>query len=353
MLYELLTRTKSRATTLVFPLCALASVALFVGCSPEESSSEVDADVDVTTDVAADVNVEVDVATEAAADTSIRSDVAFGDGSILEGLTPKGWHQAGEIEHYNVARLYDKVDGRSELYMAYDVTGLSWISFVEDTDNNTFMDVFLYDMRSPTGAFGVYSVEREIDQPAVDLGREGYRTDSNHYFWKGKYYVYIQASLDTEAVVTAGLGVAKGLADRLADDGSAVEGLDLVPADGLKLDSIQYFKADAMSLDFMTDTFTALYPGGGETSVKAFMSRRPSEADAQNVMDQFVGYLEEYGDDLERKTVDGIEYAAADLGGGFFDAIFRTGNIVAGVTAIEGGAEATIEAAVAIRKKFE
>lgn len=357
MNYALKLRVVDNAPRFVVGIAAVVVALAVGGCAPENGTSE-EAPADVSVEDSETVASSEPVSSEGesspaagSVDTSIHSAVEFGEDAVLEGLSPKSWHQAGAIEHYDIARLYDKINGRSELYMAYDVVGLSWVSFVEDTDNNTFMDVFLYDMRSPTGAFGVYSVEREIDQPKVALGREGYRTDSNHYFWKGKYYVYIQASIDTEAVVSAGLSVAKALADRLDDSGGPVLGLDLVPKDGVIEDSIQYFKVDAMALDFMTETFTALYPLG-DTTVKAFMSRRSSEEEAGKIVEQYAGYLEEYGDDLERKTVEGTEYIVADLGGGFYDGVFRVGSVVAGVSAVEGGADAVVAASAVIQKKL-
>jgi hypothetical protein len=286
----------------------------------------------------------------AAVDTSIREAAEFGDDSLLEGLAPEGWKQSGKIEHYNVASLYDKINGRSELYMAYDVVGLSWVSFAQNDDPNFFMDVFLYDMRTPTGAFGIYSVEREPDQPKVDLGREGYRTESNYYFWKGKYYCYIQTSLDTDVAVAAGLGVAQKVAERLGDSGEPVIGLDLVPLDGLVADSIQYFKADAMSLDFMTDTFTAKYPVDG-TVVTAFMTRRASEDDAKTVAAEYLKYFEEYGEGTTKETIDGVEFAFSDLGGGFHDGVFQSGALVAGVSAVEGK-DAARAATLAVARKL-
>jgi hypothetical protein len=44
-------------------------------------------------------------------DTSIRDATPFGDDALLAGLGPEGWRQSGKIEHYNVASLYDKIDG--------------------------------------------------------------------------------------------------------------------------------------------------------------------------------------------------------------------------------------------------
>jgi hypothetical protein len=269
--------------------------------------------------------------------------IPFGDDALLEGLAPEGWSQTGDIEHYNVASLYDKIDGRSELYMAYDVRGLSWASYVQDVDSSRFIDIFVYDMRSPTNAFGIYSVEREVDQPAVDVGREGYRTGSNYYFWKGNHYVYVNSSHVSDEATAAGLALAQSVAGRLMDDGGPVLGLDWLPREGLMEDSVQYFKVDAMAMDFMTETFTGQY-NWGEAPVKAFITKRPSEDAAVAVLREYHKYLADYGDEVEKFEVDGVEVAVADLGGGFYDAVFRIGDRVAGITGLQG-ADATKTAA--------
>lgn len=320
-----------------------ASLAAVAGCSPRdageaarsaEPASVVEPAVEET---AAPAEATPSVSTE------MTAAIPFGDDALLAGLAPAGWSQTGEIEHYNVASLYDKIDGRSELYMAYDVRGLSWVSFVKDGDTSRFIDVFAYDMRSPTNAFGIYSVEREVDQPAVDVGREGYRTGSNYYFWKGNYYVYVNSSHVSDEATAAGLALAQGVAARLTDDGGPVHGLDWLPREGLIEDSVQYFKVDAMAMDFMTETFTGQYRWG-DTPVKAFITKRASGDDAAVVLGEYHKYLADYGDEVEKYEVDGVEVAIADLGGGFYDAVFRVGDTVAGITALQG-ADATKAAA--------
>ena len=273
-------------------------------------------------------------------------DAPYGDDALIEGLTPSGWEQVGDIEHYNVAALYDKIDGRSELYMAYDVLGLSWVSFVDKDDSSNFIDLFVYDLQSPSAAFGVFSVEREPGQPKLGFGRSGYRTGSNYFYWKGDYYAYVQASKDNDKSRAAGLAVAKGLEPRLKDDGSAVKGLDLVPIKTLVPETIQYFRSDAMSLDFMSNTFTAKYMVG-ETEVTAFMTRRGSNDEAADIVKQYRGYFADYGEDIQQKTVDGTGIALADLGGEYYDAVFQLDDVVAGVSATKG-AEFTEKAAKAL-----
>src|SRR5262249_11536331 len=78
----------------------------------------------------------------------------------LEGLTPAGFAKKSLVERYTEANLYEKINGRSELFHSYDVTGMTFVTFSKADDPTKFIDVFLYDMTTPLGAFGVYSVER-------------------------------------------------------------------------------------------------------------------------------------------------------------------------------------------------
>lgn len=278
------------------------------------------------------------VALSAAASVQAQQSTPAKD-ALLQGLAPPDWEQAGEIEHYGVQDLYLKIDGRSEMYMGYDVAGLSFVSFSNPADKGQFIDVFAYDMSGPTGAFGVYAVEREPGQPKIALGRAGYRSDANYYFWKGQYYVYVQSSDSGPAIEKAALGVARGVAGRLTDSGEPVKGIEWLPKQGLQADTVQYFKFDAMSLDFLTETFTGRYRIGDRTAT-FFVSKRASDADAESIRKQFIEYMTGYGENVEGTTVDGVEITLANMGGGYYDAIFRIGDTVAGLTAIEGHAPA-------------
>ena len=271
----------------------------------------------------------------AAAQDETKNAYKVGNDALLAGLTPAGWQQPGKIEHYGVRDLYVKINGRSEMYMSYDVVGLSFVSYSNIANPGHFIDVFTYDMQTPTGAFGVYAVEREPEQPKIDIGREGYHSDSNIYFWKGQYYVYVQASNSDDASQSAALAVARGVAGRLTDMGGEVEGIDSLPTQGLLTNTIQYFKADAMSLDFMNETYTGKYELGSLT-VTFFVSDRASEEEAESIRSQFVEYMEDYGEDVTKTTVDGVEITVGDLGGGYYDAVFRTGATVAGLTGLRG-----------------
>lgn len=273
---------------------------------------------------------------EEAVDTSIRDATEYGDDALVQGLEPEGWAQTGSIEHYNVASLYTKIDGRSELYMAYDVRGLSWVSMIQDGNRDNFLDVFIYDMQSTSGSFGVYSVEREEGQEQVDVGADdAYKSGSNYYMRKGKYYAYINASQENEGNDAAGLAVATALMARVPEDDSPVRGLDWLPTDGLIEDSIAYFKVDAMSLDFLSDTFLASYDFG-QGRVRAFISKRENVADAAAIYEAFKAYGNDYGDSVELMEVSFTECAFTDWGGGYYDVVAAKGATIVGLTNVEG-----------------
>jgi hypothetical protein len=279
-----------------------------------------------------------------AVDRSITDAAPFGDDAMLQGLVPNGWKQAGPIEHYNVATLYNKINGRSELYMAYDVLGLSWVSFVKEDSPNDFLDFFVYDMRTPTNAFGIYSVEREPGQESAGLGRLSYRTGSNLYFWQGKYYGYMNASRENETNSTTGLAVLTALMPRLHDTGEAVAGIDLLPKDGLIEDTVQYFKVDAMSLDFLNDTWSGQYVIG-DAKVRGFISQRASADECGQILGAFREYGDSYAESTSDAKSEGVDVVVSDWGGGFFDAAFCIGPVFAGASNVEG--RENLDAAVA------
>ena len=68
----------------------------------------------------------------------------------LKGLTPEGFAQKSRVERYTEVNLYEKIDGRSELFHAYDVTGMTFVTFSKADDPAKFIDVFLYDMTTPS-----------------------------------------------------------------------------------------------------------------------------------------------------------------------------------------------------------
>ena len=169
----------------------------------------------------------------------------------LEGLTPEGFTKKSLVERYTEANLYEKINGRSELFQSYDVTGMTFVTFSKADDPAKFIDVFLYDMTTPLGAFGVYSVKRPSGSKAIATGDGGHRTGADLFFRKGQYYASILTSGPDEEVQKAVSALADTLANRLKGEAAELWGLAMLPAKNRIDNTVQYLMVDALGLDFL------------------------------------------------------------------------------------------------------
>jgi hypothetical protein len=253
----------------------------------------------------------------------------------LEGLTPQGFAKKSPIERYTEANLYEKIDGRSELFQSYDVTGMTFVTFSKAGDPAKFIDVFLYDMTTPLGAFGVYSVERPSGSKSIAIGDGGHRTGADLFFRKGRYYASILTSGPDEEVQKAASALADTLANRLKGEAAELWGLAMLPAKNRIDDTVQYLMVDALGLDFLTNAFTARYRDG-VAEFTALVARCKSAANATEVLARYKAYLEEFGDMAEPARIEGASVMFAEMGGGDFDGACQVGDVIVGVTAVKG-----------------
>lgn len=253
----------------------------------------------------------------------------------LEGLTPEGFTKKGPVERYTEINLYEKIDGRSELFQSYDVTGMTFVTFSKADDPSKFIDVFLYDMTTPLGAFGVYSVERSPGSRPIATGDGGHCTVADLFFRKGQYYASILTSGPDAKVQKAATATADALANRLKGEPAELWGLAMLPVKNRIDESVQYLMVDALGLDFLTNAFTARYRDG-EAEFTALVARCKSADNAVQVLAKYKAHLEEFGDMGEPAKIEGMSVTFADMGGGDFDGVCRVGDVIAGVTAVKG-----------------
>ena len=253
----------------------------------------------------------------------------------LEGLTPEGFAKKSLVERYNEANLFEKIDGRSELFHSYDVAGMTFVTFSKANDPAKFIDVFLYDMTTPLGAFGVYSVERSPGGKAIATGDGGYRAKADIFFRKGQYYATILTSGLDEEVQKAAMALADTLAKRLKGETAELWGLAMLPARNRIDDTVQFFMVDALGLDFLTNAFTAQYRDG-EAKFTAFVARCESADNAAEVLAKYKAHFEEFGEMAEPAMIEGASVMFAKASDGDFDGACQVGDVVAGVTAVKG-----------------
>ena len=134
-------------------------------------------------------------------------------------------------------------------------------------------------------------------------------------------------------MVRAAETIAQSLADRLEDNGDPVWGLSAFPPEGRVERSTQYFMRDALSMDFLENTFTTRY-SHGESEVTAFLSRQSSEEAAARAMASYQAYITDYGEPLAVDDASKGRMVMGDMGG-FYDVVFLNGTTVGGITMAE------------------
>jgi hypothetical protein len=265
----------------------------------------------------------------------------------LEGLSKDGWTLYDKVLEFTPESLYEQINGRAELYLSYDVLGLSYAAFDHASDPGLSISLSVYDMGSPQMAFGIYSVERSPGEEKVDLGREAYRSNADLYVWHGRYYIRAISTDTGELSRQTNLEWVRQVVASLPDTGKTVWGPGLLPGADLIADSLRYFKIDAMGLDFMTDTLTAQYTSD-DGPIGVFVSRNASPDAARVVMDRYGEYADRYGTDTEIVTIDDTAYLVCDMGGAF-DVIAIKDSMVCGVTAVDDR-ERALQEAVGLRR---
>ena len=253
--------------------------------------------------------------------------------AMVTNLTPRGWKIHDKVMWFTPENLYQHIDGRAEFYLAYDIIGMCFVSFEKSSDRGIFIDISIYDMGTPTNAFGVFSIERPQGSPQLKLGRDAYRSGTDYYIWKGRYYVQIIVANDSIGLQQIAMNMAKKLTASLHDSNEPVWGLTALPKANLVPQSVRYYLVDAMALDFMQNTYMARYHRG-ETEVTVFLSQRDSVGSARATVDRFIEHADLYGKEANLLTVNDIELVSCDMGE-INDIVFQKGRLVAGVTEVE------------------
>jgi len=252
---------------------------------------------------------------------------------LLEEITPPGWTLAETVQRYTPENLYRQIDGRAEFFLSYDLVQMIFAAYADPSHPETFIDVSIYDMGNPANAFGVFSAERQKPSASLDLGRGGYRAGSSLFIWKGSYYIRMISSGDNALLQKINLDMAAELTESLDDSGEPVWGLDALPKTDRIVGSEQYFRKDAMGLDFMEGTYMARYRKRG-LLITAFLARAKHPADPGDIMRRYTAYATQFGEGSSRITRNGVVIILCDMGGSY-DALFQKNGMVAGVSAVE------------------
>lgn len=270
-------------------------------------------------------------------------------GLELNFLSPAGFETLLKTEVYNPDNLYEKIDGKAPLYLEAGFKELTSQRFVKAGDPNLWMELYIYDMGNIKNAFSVYSVQRRAESEAFPSMQFAYKSGNALYFVHGKYYIEIVGSSELDKLFKAIAEAAQKAEENLAIDPNAgIVELAFLSQENLVSDSFKLYTASAFGFEGLTDTFTAKYKFGGE-SVTAFLSKRDSPKEAEQIAESYRNFLIENGATVKNTNDKTLAGKVMDSYG-TTEIVFTVGPFVAGVHEAENQQAAEKTAEILISK---
>jgi hypothetical protein len=256
-------------------------------------------------------------------------------GPELAALVPRvqGWTPSEAPRSYFPESLFEYIDGAAESYLSYDFRELLVID-LEKKGTEATLTLEIYDMGTPTNAFGIFGAERYPENKPVPIGELGYFEGEAVNFLAGRFYVK-----------TLSFGLGDGAESVLGDIGAKVAGavkersglpalVLAFPGKDIVARSEKYIKKNFMGYEFLRDGYVASYKAGGR-EIEGFFIEGGSEKDAEAMLGQLLAALE--GDkQVPEKTAFG--YHVRNRYGQHLD-IGRVGPVLCGVMRVPDGLE--------------
>lgn len=262
------------------------------------------------------------------------------DWAKLDGLSPPTtWEQ------YGPDTLSDKIDGKAELYLPAGFRQLLTGRFFSTSDASRWMEIFIYNMGEPTGAFAVFSQQIRANKQTLDLTPDAYVAANGLFMVHGEHYLEIVASDVSETLRTQMEALARAfIAGHPIRQTATLDERSLFPAADRLADSIALTAANAFGFERFDKIYTARYQSDGQEAT-AFLSHRASAAQAAELAQAYVDHLVSYGGRLVESPATVATLQVVDVLG-TFDLVFCRGNYLGGVHEA-----ATLEQGLALAQK--
>ncbi len=207
---------------------------------------------------------------------------------------PEGTFALSPPERFDRDSLSEKINGKAELYLAAGFVRLDCWRLGLAGAEDSWIEVFVYEMGSFENAFSVFSAQRRADAVGLELTEFAYAAENAFFFVHGTRYIELIASGAGEPFTRAMEAIGRRLiAERPALQAALTE-RDLFPSEGLVADSIRRIAADAFGLAGLDRVYSASYrTDGGEAVV--FFTRRDHPDQAAALARSYLEMLRAFG----------------------------------------------------------
>lgn len=249
-------------------------------------------------------------------------------------LAPPQWYAASpKVETFDADSLYNKIDGKADLYLESGFKQLDCWVFTSSNDPNLWMEIFVYDMGTPKNALAVFGQQKRPDGTDVGIADFAYKTPDAVFLAKGKYYVEITGSAVSEPLVAAMEALGTAFVKSVGSAAGQIEELAAFPKEGLVPQSFKLYILGAYGYDGFKDLYSAKYEINGQ-QITSFLCKLPDTAAAEKLAADYRKFLTDNGGTAKSAVNEMLKNDIFDMGGEF-EVVFAKGVYVGGIHAAE------------------
>jgi hypothetical protein len=175
--------------------------------------------------------------------------------SFVPKTAPDGWALRDAPETFTRETLFEHIDGQADLFLQYGFSKSVSAVYRKADSPDDKIDLDIYDMGNSLQAFGVFSRFRQNESP-VGIGLDSYLEDRYALFYKGQYFVVLQAQ---DSNISTLKQLAQDIASLISDNSAPPKEIGYFPKNGLKPGSIEYFPDGLLGHQFLRRGFKASY----------------------------------------------------------------------------------------------
>ncbi len=196
-----------------------------------------------------------------------------------------GWKQSGGIQTFTPKTLFEYIDGAADLYIIYDFQELKVAEYKNEKKASVTVEV--YEHKTPTHAFGIYSQERLPNANIIDAGAQGYIENNVLNFLTGPYYVKItgyNTGAENREVLFA---FAKKVFENLGRKGTLPSTLFSFPEEAKIKNSEKFINRDFLGYSFLHSAFIADYNLSGK-KFRLFIIEGADQKDCGEMVEKYL-----------------------------------------------------------------
>ena len=196
---------------------------------------------------------------------------------------PPGYSVRSDPAFFNQDNLHEAINGMAPEYISYGCEALGMTEWTKAGKPDEKVQMEIYDMGSPLGAFGIYSRAHVGNGEFCDVGEEAAVTEDSLELSRGRYYVRLMGPMDARSVLEA---MARSWVLQVAPGPRPESFYRILPGEGRIPRTERWMPEGAFGMDFLRRVWIARYRVG-DREVELFLTPFEGEDAAQSALDAF------------------------------------------------------------------